>query len=593
MKMLAYLGNAALLAILYIASGFIGQALAIAPGVVSPLWPPSGIALAGIFILGSRYLPAIFVGSLIFNLWISPHSDYALFRSLAIAAGAMIQVQVLAWLILHLTHTTFPFARVIQVLVFVSAAFASCLINSSIGVSTLYFTGVISAADVTITWLNWWLGDSVGVVTVASTLLALYKERPRLNHRSSFELLALILAATAAVVLIYGFHLPLAFLFVPIVIWAASRFDLTISCIISFLITGIVVWAAAHGVGEFIVSNSNASILIVQGFASVIFIVTLTIHSSRREREKANNDLREINSQLENIVAEKTQTVVQQNAELEQAMLQLKRAQSTLVQSEKMSSIGVLTAGIAHEINNPINFVLTSVRPLSQDVQELTGLIHRYQDLIASGVTQEKINEVKLYEESLDLEYVLNEINELTSGIKSGAERTSEIIKNLRIFSRLGESEAKFADLHENINSTLVILHNEYRNRIVVKKMYGNIPLVECYAGKLNQVFMNVLLNAIQSIEGKGEISIRTEKIDQSVQITISDTGCGIKVEDMPKIFEPFFTTKSVGKGTGLGLAITYSVIVDDHHGTIHYTSEVGKGTVCQITLPILQLKPL
>ena len=123
--------------------------------------------------------------------------------------------------------------------------------------------------------------------------------------------------------------------------------------------------------------------------------------------------------------------------------------------------------------------------------------------------------------------------------------------------------------------------------------MYGNIPLVECYAGKLNQVFMNVLLNAIQSIEGKGEISIRTEKIDQSVQITISDTGCGIKVEDMPKIFEPFFTTKSVGKGTGLGLAITYSVIVDDHHGTIHYTSEVGKGTVCQITLPILQLKPL
>lgn len=586
--------NSVVLIVLYIICGYIGRLLAIPPGVVSPLWPPSGIALAAILWLGYQYLPSIFIASLLFNLLVLPHySIIGFISAMMIGFGAMLQAYAGAWAIQHFTKTSYPFNKVTHVITFILVSFLSCSINALIGTLTLYLFSTIPSTVFLRTLTNWWLGDSVGVLTVTSTLLAIKEQKFAFLKLNKLELLSLIIILFGTASIIYILNYPLAFLLIPISIWATFRFNLEVTCIVGLFIAAIITVGAVNGRGEFSVSNLNETILFVQGFVSIVFILSLILYALQFERAVANDELRLINLELEDRVAKKTQSLSEKNQELEIAMTKLKQAQSQLVQSEKMSSLGVLTAGIAHEINNPINFVSANIQPLLQDVNDIIELINKYKKIAESNESSPLMKEIKDFEEEIDLDYVLNEITELINGIQSGATRTADIVKNLRVFSRLDEGEAKLADLHQNIDSTLAILHNEYKNRITINKHYGNIPKIECYPGKLNQVFMNVLLNSIQSIEDKGEIDITTAKIDDSVSITISDTGSGIKKEDLSRIFEPFYTTKTVGKGMGLGLSISYSVIVEDHGGTITYESEPGKGTKCVIILPISHVVPV
>ncbi|AFY85003.1 PAS domain S-box protein [Oscillatoria acuminata] len=298
--------------------------------------------------------------------------------------------------------------------------------------------------------------------------------------------------------------------------------------------------------------------------------------------------------------------------ELQQTLQELQRTQSQLIQTEKMSSLGQLVAGVAHEINNPVNFIYGNLSHADDYMQDLLNLVEVYRQNYPYP-TEEVEEEI----EKIDLDYLVEDFPQILASMKLGANRIRDIVKSLRTFSRLDESDMKAVDLHENIDSTLMILQNRLKGKsdrpsIQVIKEYGPIPEITCYVGQINQVFMNILGNAIDAVEMKGEdwvkkgtdddpvqptmqlpdplIRITTTLIEGNrVKIAIADNGIGMKPEAISKIFDPFYTTKPIGKGTGLGLAISYEIIVEKHRGTMHCISEVGKGTEFIIQIPLEQ----
>ena len=304
------------------------------------------------------------------------------------------------------------------------------------------------------------------------------------------------------------------------------------------------------------------------------------------ERKEAERILKEYNENLEKEVARQTRSLTRKNRELEKTLANLQNAQLQLVEAEKMASLGQLTAGIAHEINNPINFVSANVGPLKTDFAELRDLLDRYRALHASASLEKDLSEVRRYGEELDVAYLQGEVEALLNGIEEGASRTKEIVIGLRNFSRLDELDLKTASVHEGIDSTLMLLRSKLRSRIRVVKEYGTLPDIECYPGKLNQVFMNILGNAIAATPGEGTITIRTWQDGPCVNISIRDTGTGMSEKVKRHIFEPFYTTKEVGEGTGLGLSISYGII-QKHKGKIEVNSEPGQGSEFVITLPV------
>ena len=275
---------------------------------------------------------------------------------------------------------------------------------------------------------------------------------------------------------------------------------------------------------------------------------------------------------------------------LETANKKLKETQAMMVHSEKMRSLGELVAGIAHEINNPVNFIHGNIMILQNYVKDLFDVINLYETAEESipADIKEKIENLK---KEIDLDFIKDDVNDLIKSCKEGTERTKNIVLDLKNFSRMEEMVLTQFDIPKEIDTTLNILNNKYKNRITVIKNYApDTPKIEAYGGQLNQVFMNILDNAQDAIEGSGTLTINTYKEDENVKIEFIDTGSGIPEENLKKIFDPFFTTKQVGKGTGLGMSISYRVI-KDHNGTIEVESELGKGTKFTVTLPITHQK--
>ncbi len=279
---------------------------------------------------------------------------------------------------------------------------------------------------------------------------------------------------------------------------------------------------------------------------------------------------------------------LQRQAEEQSALIeQLKMAQAQLMQSEKLASIGQLAAGVAHEINNPIGFVNANLNTLGNYVATLLEGIKLYQCVtngsLPSSVAQ---SEMQAFEERADLQFLSEDVTELLAESNEGLQRVKNIVQSLKDFSRTGESNWQMADLHRGLDSTLNIANNELKYKVTIIKQYGELPMIKCLASELNQVFMNLLVNAAQAIQERGSVTIRTERCGQRVAVSISDTGHGIAPEHINRIFEPFFTTKPVGSGTGLGLSLSYGII-KKHGGDIHVSSEMGKGTTFRIELPI------
>lgn len=278
------------------------------------------------------------------------------------------------------------------------------------------------------------------------------------------------------------------------------------------------------------------------------------------------------------------------NKELERANTDLKKAQIVIIQQEKMASIGQLAAGVAHEINNPIGFMSSNVVSLGKYTDKLTSFIND----VSSAIELLKEKEKEIYKtlmakrKTLKLDFVLNDIKSLIKETLDGANRISNIVNSLKIFARSDNENQKTEDINKCIEDTLAIIRNELKYKAIIKKEYGKLPMTKCYSQQLSQVFMNILINAAQAIDTQGEISIKTCHKEDSIFVSISDTGNGIPEEVILKIMDPFFTTKDVGKGTGLGLSVSYDII-QKHHGDINVQSEVGKGTTFTVRIPVIK----
>lgn len=290
-----------------------------------------------------------------------------------------------------------------------------------------------------------------------------------------------------------------------------------------------------------------------------------SVSTRSRELAKANEELKVANQQIKSSFQE------------------LKQTQAQLVQSENLVSLGTLVAGVAHEINNPINFVYGSMKLMEDNLIAITELIKELDNLPRTEVHDEHIRQVK---EKLDLDFVLDDVHKIVKNVTTGAERVKEIVNNLRTFSRTDTTVKVPVNIHEGIDSTLSLLYHEYKNRIDIIREYDSLPTILGHPGRLNQVFMNLLHNAFQAIEGEGTIRIHTLTQNGTALLEFTDTGMGISEEHIKNIFDPFFTTKKVGQGTGLGLSISYSII-KDHNGQIEVKSTVGKGTKFTIRLPL------
>ena len=347
---------------------------------------------------------------------------------------------------------------------------------------------------------------------------------------------------------------------------------------------------------------------------SIVEVVLLSlaladrINQFKRESAKAREEqlrvsqlnekiTREQNEVLERNVRERTEELEERNDRLRAALEELKLAQDQLVQSEKLASIGQLTAGIAHELNNPINFVSSSAQSLRRDFDDVTEILRMLTEMGADDdALQEKVQALQDRMTQLDMAFTIKEIDELLTGIDDGTTRTSEIVKGLRIFSRMDGDAATEANLNDLLESTLVILRSSLQDEVeLTVDLAPNVPAVPCQPGKLNQVFMNLITNAAQATSktdlapADRYVRIRTRVLQQeganAVQVSIEDNGIGMSEAVQSQIFDPFFTTKDVGEGTGLGLSIVKGIL-DDHQATLDIQSTPGEGSTFLITFP-------
>lgn len=305
------------------------------------------------------------------------------------------------------------------------------------------------------------------------------------------------------------------------------------------------------------------------------------------ERREAGEQLRAANLELEQHVAARTGELISRNAELEAANRALASTQGQLLQSEKMASVGQLAAGVAHEINNPIGFVRSNLNSLRTYLKDLMLLLDAYERLEAQlPENNPELAQLRALRDTIELDYLRADVPSLVAESLDGVTRVEKIVRDLKGFSHVGDAEWQPVDLHEGLESTLNVVAHELKYKADLVREYGELPLVECMPFQVNQVFLNLLVNATQAMHSRGRITLRTGSDGEFAWVAVGDTGAGIEPGALGRIFEPFYTTKPVGVGTGLGLSVSWD-IVRRHGGTIDVESVVGRGTTFTVRLPI------
>lgn len=321
-----------------------------------------------------------------------------------------------------------------------------------------------------------------------------------------------------------------------------------------------------------------------------VVIVTKDITDDRRKRE----EIKSLNARVMQSAAQ----LETKNATLEETLSRLEATQAQIVQQEKMASIGQLAAGVAHEINNPTGFVSSNLKTLQDYFADINTLVGGYRNIVNQltlAPPPENLPEglggllqgIQAEEKRIDIDFLQEDVTELIQDCREGTDRIKKIVLDLKDFAHPGDDKLQYTDINKGLQSTLNVVNNEIKYKAIVNTDFGELPLVECFAQELNQVFMNLLVNAAQAMEESGEIVVRTRHVDGQVTIEISDNGVGIEPENLNRIFDPFFTTKDVGKGTGLGMHIAYKII-RKHKGNIRVESTPGEGTTFFIQLPVL-----
>ncbi|MBI5141456.1 MAG: hypothetical protein HZA20_04585 [Nitrospirae bacterium] len=335
-----------------------------------------------------------------------------------------------------------------------------------------------------------------------------------------------------------------------------------------------------------------------QPFFNYAALVLKNEISGHTKLKKAYDQLSETNAALTDEIVKHRETearlrdysdaLAESHEKLQRAYNDLKDAQTRLLQQDKMASIGQLAAGVAHEINNPMAFIISNLSSLGKYVEKLAAYMDEAEKLLAEQ-TPALLETLERERKRYKIDRIRGDLPELLAESLDGAARVRRIVQDLKSFSRVDRAECSSEDMNQAMESTLSIAWNEIKYKATVIKEYGQLPPVLCNPGQINQVFLNILINAAHAIETRGEIRIRTWADGESVHVEIGDTGRGIPQESMKRIFDPFFTTKEVGKGTGLGLAIAYDIIVNKHGGRIDVKSEEGTGTTFMVTLPLVK----
>ncbi|MFH7025701.1 MAG: MASE1 domain-containing protein [Heteroscytonema crispum UTEX LB 1556] len=643
---LKWLALVIVLAALYYGAAQLGISLAfsIGPSNITPVWPPAAIALAAVLSLGYKVAPGIWLGDIFVNLpsYIQiTHNTAASILAAIIKASASTSTAVLAaFLIQRFTENRFGFHRAQDVFKYALIVMLCPMITATVGLSSMCMAGICLWTNYQTLWLTFWLGDGMSFL-VLTPILLVWQYLPRFSFkpRKFIEALLLLLVILGVGKIAFRLGYPVEYLLIPCLEWAAFRFGQVGAIASVFIVSSMALWATAQGLGPFVRGSLNESLLLLQTFMGVIAVTTFVLSAVLAEYKRSQTALFNAKDELETRVEERTAALQHANDQLiveigerkhieaalrqsetekiqliaslqekattlAQTLQDLQTTEAQLLQTEKMSSLGQLIVGVAHEINNPVNFIYANLTYVNDYTQQLLNIIKLYQQVYPDPKAQIKAQLIES-----DLDFIIEDLPQILSSMEIGTDRIREIVLTLRNFSRVDEAAMKAVNIHKGIDSTLLILRyrlkaTSQQSAIEIIKEYGDLPQVECYAGQLNQVFMNILANAIdalneydrqrtrEEIQAKPSIiRIRTAVIDNNwVAIYIADNGSGMNEEVRSKLFDTFFTTKPAGKGTGLGLSISYEIVVKNHRGKMWCNSVPGQGAEFAIEIPIRQL---
>ncbi len=555
------------------------------------IWPSSGIFLAAMLLLGHRVWLPIFIAD-----WIAGETLYyhSLPVSFSIAAIDTIEVICVSLLILHFSKRKYPFGQISSTLKYLLLLPSVPMLTAGLAIATLCLSGVSPWADFWPAYRVWLCVILTGEVVITPFILCTWHSVKSRHWKLPASQLAELGIAFGLLVLIgltaFADAVPIEYVLILPLTWAAIRFGPREASFFALVMSAIAIYQTLHGYGSFAQEEVASAAVLLQSFVVSLTVAALILSAAIQENQQANRNLRQANDALESRVEERTE-------KLSEALRDLTQAQSHLVQQEKMSGLGQMVAGVAHEINNPVNFIHGNLQHIGAYTRDLLIFLQLYETHYPNPH-----KEIREMAEVLDIGFVKEDLEKTFNSMQMGTNRIREIVLSLRNFSRLDEADSKPVDIHEGIESTLVILAHRLkasseRPTIEVVRDFGKLPPVECYASQLNQVFMNILVNSIDALETeradhpnlekKPQIILRTEARADSVVISIADNGIGIPPAVKNRIFDPFFTTKAVGKGTGMGMAISYQIITEKHNGKIECFSDEGVGTEFIIEIPL------